>query len=409
MTKHLVILGAGPAGSAAAWHAAQLGWDVTVLEQGEPGRDKTCGDGLTPRAMRQITRLGLAEKFSHRTKGLHLIGFGGSALCPWPDSFQPATGSAMRRRELDLLLARHAEQAGATVKFSTPATDLQVAANGTITAVYTDDTAIACDYVLFAEGVRSRLAGKMGRQWDKTAVHGLAARAYASTPNHQDQWIHSHLELSSPTGETLPGYGWIFPLADGTVNIGAGVLTAARYPAKINTKQLLQHYTSSLPDWFFGELEHVSSALLPMGGAVKNIAGPNWACLGDAAGLVNPLNGEGIDYALESAEAVIKLLNSGRVDLQKAWPELLFAEYGAAFSLARRAAALLTVPGLLQAAGPLALRGPLAQPVMNVAARLMGNLVTPEDHDVIAQCWRAAARLSLKFEQADVPLFGLSR
>jgi len=123
---------------------------------------------------------------------------------------------------------------------------------------------------------------------------------------------------------------------------------------------------------------------------VSGVAGANWALVGDAAGCVNPLNGEGIDYGLETGRLVADLI-LGSDDLSAAWPALLRQHYGEAFSIARRLAALITVPGLLPAAGPVGMR---SRALMTLALRLMGNLVTPDDADVVARLWRAAGRVS---------------
>ncbi len=127
-----------------------------------------------------------------------------------------------------------------------------------------------------------------------------------------------------------------------------------------------------------------------MGGAVSNVAGPNWALIGDAAGCVNPLNGEGIDYGLEGGRLVVDLLTE-RDDLGSAWPELLRQHYGESFSIARRLAGLVTVPQLLPALGPAGMRSDW---LMTLALRWMGNLVTDEDRDRAARVWRWAGRHS---------------
>ena len=143
-----------------------------------------------------------------------------------------------------------------------------------------------------------------------------------------------------------------------------------------------------------GPVRAPASALLPMGGAVSGVAGPNWALVGDAAGCVNPLNGEGIDYGLETGRAVVDLFEEA--DWSLAWPGTLRRHYGEAFSIARRLAALLTVPRLLPAAGPVGMR---SRTLMTVALRVMGNLVTEEDRDVVARLWRWAGRSSVRFDE----------
>ena len=127
-----------------------------------------------------------------------------------------------------------------------------------------------------------------------------------------------------------------------------------------------------------------------MGGAVSTVAGANWMLIGDAAACVNPLNGEGIDYGLETAAMAVSLL--GGKDFTLVWPDRLRAAYGEAFVLARTAARLLTYPQFLPVAGPVALRGPVGRMLMPAAARLMGNLVTDEDRDTrMAELIREAA------------------
>ena len=131
-----------------------------------------------------------------------------------------------------------------------------------------------------------------------------------------------------------------------------------------------------------------------MGGAVSGVAGPNWMLIGDAAACVNPLNGEGIDYGLETGRLAAELLGSG--DLGAAWPAVLTEHYARGFSAARRLALLLTLPRFLPVAGPVAMRSHF---LMKVAVRMMGNLVTEEDTDWIARTWRSAGLASRRFDQ----------
>jgi flavin-dependent dehydrogenase len=131
-----------------------------------------------------------------------------------------------------------------------------------------------------------------------------------------------------------------------------------------------------------------------MGGAVSGVAGPNWALIGDAAACVNPLNGEGIDYGLETGRLVAEVIAAGS-ELATAWPALLREHYGEAFSIARRLAGIVTVPRLLAAAGPVGMR---SDRLMTLALRWMGNLVTDEDRDRAARVWRWAGRRSIALD-----------
>jgi flavin-dependent dehydrogenase len=209
-----------------------------------------------------------------------------------------------------------------------------------------------------------------------------------------DPWISSHLELRGESGEILSGYGWIFPLGDGSVNLGVGTLATARRPAEVALRPLMRHYAEQRREDFrlSGELRRPTSAMLPMGGAVSNVAGPNWALIGDAAACVNPLNGEGIDYGLETGRLVADVLEQ---DLGVVWPALLREHYGEAFSIARRLAGLVTVPRLLPTLGPAGMRSDW---LMTLALRWMGNLVTDEDRDRAARVWRWAGRRSVRLD-----------
>jgi flavin-dependent dehydrogenase len=252
---------------------------------------------------------------------------------------------------------------------------------------------VACDRLVVADGVRSPLGKLLGREWHRETVYGVAGRSYADSSMSDDPWISSHLELRDEQGAVLSGYGWIFPLGTGEVNIGVGTLATAKRPADVAIKPLMAFYAEQRrADFGLGqELRMPTSALLPMGGAVSGVAGANWALIGDAAACVNPLNGEGIDYGLETGRLVVETMATHR-DLSAVWPALLREHYGEAFSIARRLAGLVTIPRLLPTLGPAGMRSDW---LMTLALRWMGNLVTEEDRDRAARVWRWAGRRSI--------------
>ncbi|MFN8168373.1 MAG: FAD-dependent monooxygenase, partial [Candidatus Nanopelagicales bacterium] len=257
---------------------------------------------------------------------------------------------------------------------------------------------VEAQHVVVADGGKSHLGRLLGRQWHQETVYGVASRAYAESPNADDPWITSHLELRDDTGRMMGGYGWVFPLGDGMVNIGAGTLATKKRPANINLRKLTEEYARQRRDeWQLGELHGYGSAPLPMGGAVSGVAGRNWVLIGDAAACINPLNGEGIDYALETGRlAAEHLVTRGSADLTASWPAELDHEYGEAFSIARRLGLLITHERLLALSGPIGMR---SHGIMSVAFRVMGNLVTPEDRDVVARAWRLAGRVSQRIDR----------
>ncbi|MGY1601055.1 geranylgeranyl reductase family protein [Geodermatophilus sp. SYSU D00815] len=393
----VLVVGAGPAGSAAAAWAARAGRDVVLADAAVFPRDKACGDGLTPRAVAELELLGLGEwvRKHGRNRGLRAAGFGQELLLPWPGGSLPDHGGAVPRTVLDARIREVALADGALPVERARAVDVERDGDR-VTGVVFDRgdgvrTTIRCSHLVVADGARSPLGRLLGREWHRDTAYGVAARAYVRSGRSDDEWISSHLELRGGDGELLSGYGWVFPLGDGEVNIGVGTLATAKRPAGVQLKALLDLYADRRrEDWQLdGDLRAPASALLPMGGAVSGVAGRNWALVGDAAGCVNPLNGEGIDYGLETGRDLAGLLDEP--DWSAAWPATLRRNYGTAFSIARRLAGLLTVPRLLPAAGPVGMR---SRALMTLALRVMGNLVTDEDTDAVARLWRTAGRWS---------------
>ncbi|MGJ9412081.1 geranylgeranyl reductase family protein [Aeromicrobium sp. CF4.19] len=412
----VLVVGAGPAGAAAAAWAARMGSDVVLADAATFPRDKTCGDGLTPRAIAELDLLGLGEWVrSHGTnRGLRAAGFGQELLLPWPGGSLPDHGSAVPRTVLDARIRDVALAAGAVPLEGAKAVAAEQSSDGRVTSVTFRATpgkikhVVTCRRLVVADGVRSPLGRILGREWHRETAYGVAGRSYVKSGRSDDPWISSHLELRGEPGtgtgrqagkgrgELLPGYGWIFPLNDGEVNLGVGALATSKRPADLQIRPLMQYYAElRRAEWDLGaELRLPTSALLPMGGAVSGVAGPNWILVGDAAGCVNPLNGEGIDYGLETGRVGAELLHTqDRLDV--AWPRLLTTHYGEAFSIARRLAGLITVPGLLPRLGPVGMR---SHSLMTIALRVMGNLVTDEDRDATARLWRWAGRASVRLD-----------
>jgi geranylgeranyl reductase family protein len=393
----VLVVGAGPAGAATAAWAARLGLDVLLTDAAVFPRDKTCGDGLTPRAIGELERLGLGDWLRAHTvnQGLRAHGFGQTLLLPWPGGSLPDWGSAVARTELDDHLRTTAIKAGARALDGARAVDVRRDGDRVTGVTFTrgDETVeVACRRLVVADGVRSPLGKLLGREWHRDTVYGVAGRSYVTSTMSDDPWISSHLELRGDRGEVLSGYGWIFPLGTGEVNLGVGTLATAKRPADLKVRRLMATYADEQRATFGlgDDLRAPTSALLPMGGAVSGIAGANWALVGDAAACVNPLNGEGIDYGLEGGRLVAELMSED-ADLATAWPTTLTHHYGESFSIARRLAGLVTIPRLLATLGPAGMRSDWT---MTLALRWMGNLVTDEDRDRAARVWRWAGRHS---------------
>ncbi len=404
LATDVLVVGGGPAGSSAAAWSASAGLDTLLVDSATFPRDKPCGDGLTPRAIAELQRLGLTGFLVGRGTnwGLRAHGFGQTLHLPWPGGNLPSTGSAAPRVELDHAILDSSRTRGARVVDGAKATGVEFTGSGRVRAVTLRTAAgvqtVRCSRLVVADGARSHLGRQLGRTWRRDTAYGVAVRGYVSSGMSRDPWISSHLELRDEAKEVVSGYGWVFPLGDGSVNVGVGTLATARFPADVNLRSLLGTYVAQRRGDFdlTGDVGGVWSALLPMGGAVSGVSGPNWMLIGDAAGLVNPLNGEGIDYALETGRLAAQELVDRPAGYDLSWPSVLAAHYGEAFSIARRLAGLLTLPGFVATFGPWGMR---SRSLMTIALRLMGNLVTPEDTDAVARLWRGAGRLSQRVDE----------
>src|SRR4051794_11461294 len=278
----VLVVGAGPAGSAAAAWVARSGADVVLADAAVFPRDKTCGDGLTPRAIGELQRLGLEDWLRAHTvnRGLRAHGFGQTLLLPWPGGSLPDWGSAVARTELDDHLRTTAIKSGAVALDGARAVDVRRDGDrvgGVVFKTPDGPVEIGCRRLVVADGVRSPLGKALGREWHRETVYGVAGRSYVASGMSDDPWISSHLELRGQDGAILSGYGWIFPLGTGEVNIGVGTLATAKRPADVAIKPLMAYYAEERREDFqlSGDLRMPTSALLPMGGAVSNVAGPN--------------------------------------------------------------------------------------------------------------------------------------
>ncbi|MEY3407217.1 MAG: hypothetical protein RL038_278 [Actinomycetota bacterium] len=395
----VLVIGAGPAGSSAAIWLARANRDVLLVDAEVFPRDKACGDGLTPRAIAELHHLGMQEfvKTLPVNHGLRAHGFGQQLHLPWPGGNLPKQGSASPRRVLDNAIRDEALKAGAKTQEGARAFEVEFNGDKLAAIIFKqgeNKLRITANNFVVADGARSQLGRMLGREWHKDTVYGVASRAYIDSEFSEDPWISSHLELRGQNNEILSGYGWLFPLGEGKMNIGVGTLATNKRPADINLKSLLALYADQQREaWKLGAAHHdYWSALLPMGGAVSGVAGANWVLVGDAAGCVNPLNGEGIDYGLETGRLAAELIASNPKDLL-GWSNILRHHYGYAFSIARRLAGIVVNPDLLRTLGPIGMRTKFG---MEIALRLMGNLVTEADTDVVARVWKAAGKVSVQ-------------
>jgi flavin-dependent dehydrogenase len=261
-----------------------------------------------------------------------------------------------------------------------------------------DAVEVSARYVVIADGSNSRFGRALGTARDRTYPMGLAIRGYYESALHDDPWIESSLDLRDRDGASLPGYGWIFPVGDGTVNVGMGLLSTFRDFATVNTSHLMAEWAATAPErWGLhpdASCGPPTGGKLPMGGSIHPKVGPSWLVVGDAAGAVNPFNGEGIDYAYETgrmaADAVSEALASGNGLALRTYERRLDEEYGLYFRVARLFAKLIGQPELMRELTRVGMR---SRTLMEWVLRIMANLLRPDEVGPAEAAYRAAARL----------------
>ena len=217
---------------------------VLAIEKKHFPREKTCGDGLTPRAVRQLHDMGLADRLAgfQRFDGLRSIAHGITLELAWPEHPDfPSYGYVVRRRELDEMVAEQAVKAGATLwqgaEAVAPGRRRRPARAGAMVRDKDSDEVgpVRARYVVVADGANSRFGRALGTARDRSFPLGMAIRGYFTSPLHDEPWIESHLDIRDRDGNHLPGYGWIFPVGDGTVNVGVGLLSTFQGWKHVNT------------------------------------------------------------------------------------------------------------------------------------------------------------------------------
>jgi menaquinone-9 beta-reductase len=424
----VIVVGAGPSGSAAAYYLAQAGLNVLLIEKSRFPRDKVCGDGLTPRAVKSLVAMGMdvSEKAGWlRNKGLRVIGGGMRLELDWPElSSWPGYGLVRTRASLDEQLARRAEAAGAKLLEGTTVTGPVLDDSGRIVGVETtaeveekpkprsksdnaerssgDTRTFRARVVVAADGNSSRLSVAMGLRKRDDRPMGVAVRTYYTSPRHKDDYLESWLDLWDGD-RLLPGYGWIFGMGDGTSNVGLGMLNTSDAFGKTDYRELLRRWLTSMPqEWGYVEenrTEPVRGAALPMGFNRTPHYHQGLLLAGDAAGMVNPFNGEGIAYALESGEILARvaaqaLARPTRAETERvlrSYPEELQAAYGRYYTLGRVFVELIGRPKLMRYATS---RGMNHPQLMRFALKLLANLSDPRDGDASDRVISALTRLA---------------
>jgi geranylgeranyl reductase family protein len=406
----VVVVGAGPAGSSAAWWLARSGHDVVVLEKAAFPREKVCGDGLTPRGVKALDDMDVDTSGWVRHRGLRVAGGGEVVEVDWPRlSSWPHHSLVCRRSELDARLAAHAESAGARLHTGVTVTSPLLDEAGRVSGVRTEAGAdkepgeVRAPLVVSAEGLSGRVAKAIGLVRREDRPLGVAVRRYVRTPRSDDEYLDISFDLTreGPTADSMPGYGWIFGMGDGTANVGFGLLDTRR-SAGGDHREVLRRWLDTFPaEEHLGEADAITplrGAGLPMALHRQPAYTRGLLLAGDAAGAVNPFNGEGISYAMETgrmaaetaADALARREGPARESVLRRYPERLGAAYGRHHRLGVAFLALLSRPDVVRFATAHGLKRPA---LVNAALRLMGNLSDGRHGDGVDRAIAVLTRL----------------
>ncbi len=402
MASHVLVVGGGPGGASSAYWLARNGLDVHLVEKKTYPREKACGDGLTPRAIKQLLDMGFDfdRAAIHRVDGLRAYAGDLKIEMPWPQhSMYPDWGATIRRADLDGTVAELAEAQGANLEQGTTA--MPILEHDKIVAVRltnaNGERTVNPDLIVIADGSNSRFGRAAGATRRKDYPFGLAVRAYYESPNSHDSFIESQLDIRDANGKAMPGYGWVFPLGDGEVNVGAGLVSTFKGWKDVNTSHILDAYATSLPDhWEIVQSSPHSKPIggkLPMSLSVGPKFGRNWVLVGDASGAVNPFNGEGIDYAYETGRIAARYVAEAAAGDDTAlarYAAELEESYGEYHKVARLFVKVIGNPSIMRTFTTVGLR---SRPLMEWTLKVMANLLDPQDAKMSERVYRAIERV----------------
>jgi geranylgeranyl reductase family protein len=401
----VLVVGGGPSGAATAYHLARHGVDVLLVDRATFPREKVCGDGLTPRGVRALQAMGVQPLQTPGftvVDGLRVHGPGVHLDLAWPElSSFPRYGVVSTRHDLDHLLLRQAIGAGARVWEGAEAqaplldgawiTGASVKRNGTAEEV-------RARFVIACDGASSRFASRAGVRRDPRRPIGIAARRYFRSPKGDTTFLESWLDLWDER-RLMAGYGWIFPVGGGVVNVGAGLLSSYVRFGAWNARRVYDLFVNHVgEEWGLDEAEALGPILsgpLPMGMNRNPLSLPGVLVVGDAGGIINPFNGEGIAYAMESgqlaAELVHEALARGRPAIAHVYPAVLRQRYGRYFTAGRAFVRAIGHPTVMRVATRLGLP---RERFMRFALRVLANISDGREGDAEDRVMDMLVRMS---------------
>ena len=339
-TYDAIIVGAGPGGATAAAFMAERGLRVLLLDKHAFPRDKVCGDAISGKSVDVLLRLGVVEEvLTSEQVGSWGVTFGGpygdEVAIPFTKELDRPVppGFVCAREVFDQVLFEKAVRAGADVRQNATVKKL-LWEDGRVVGVEVEQrgpknpssppapVAFGSSLVVGADGAYSVVAREVGiKQLDERHYcAGLRAYYEGVTGFHRLNHVELHF-----VEEAIPGYFWIFPMADGRANVGIGMLSRAIKRKDVRLKETLaacirhprfrERFENARP------IGPVRGWGLPLGSKPRPMAGDGWMLVGDAASLIDPFTGEGIGNAMISGELVAKWTSKAKAA----------GDYGAAF------------------------------------------------------------------------------
>jgi geranylgeranyl reductase family protein len=407
----VIVVGAGPSGSTTSYYLAQSGLKVLLLEKTQFPREKVCGDGLTPRSVKQLLDMGIEPTEENgwiKNKGLRIIAGKHRLELKWPElETFPNYGLVRTRHDFDEILAKRAESAGVDLRQNTRVMGpIRDEVTGRVIGVNakTQDGNISyrAPFVVAADGVSARMALALGLQRREDRPMGVAVRTYYKSPRTNDDFMESWLELWDGD-KLLPGYGWIFGVGDGTSNVGLGILDSSPAFQSIDYKDLLKKWLEQTPlEWGYRDenmVGEIRGAALPMGFNRQPFYTQGMILVGDSGGMVNPFNGEGIAYAMESGKIAAEVIHQAaaagndfaREKVLHQYPALMKERLGGYYTLGRVFVKIIGNPEVMKIATKYGLG---YDRLMRFTLKLLANLTDPNSKETSDRIINALSRIA---------------
>lgn len=404
-----LIVGAGPAGTAAAIRLRHRGQRVTVIDREPSPRAKACGEWLSPRAVTALEELGVDTSGFHRIDHVRFTHGGSTSSVPWPDHGGFADhGVVAPRDELDRRLVEVAVDLGAAVlgghEATAPIVERGFVRGARVATTDGVDFELRATYTIVADGANSTFGRALGTFRDPDWPYAVAQRAVFRSPLHSASEVELVLDLHDQADTPITGYGWLAPRGDGTVNVGVMILSTSASFQVLNPVHVLEQLVETRAGvWSLSSeaLEPTAGGRIPMGGSIGPVAGPTYVVVGDAAAAANPMSGAGVEYALETGSlagsVVADALDEGTATALQTYPQLLADHYGSYFRVGRLASRVLGQPAANRRLGRLMASRPA---VADAVLRLGANELRSSSTGLAETIYRATRLVSMVTPEA---------